>query len=124
MELDKLCEALSGVFYIATIEDDQPRVRPFDGAAIVDHKLYIGTNRHKNVFQQILKNPKIGIFEMEKGVARFTATATPVEDAEKNREIYDALQKEFTEDSVALELKNIKGFLQDTMGDKIELSIN
>ena len=61
---------------------------------------------------------------MEKGVARFIATAIPVEDAKKNREIYDALQKEFTEDSVALELKNIKGFLQDTMGDKIELSIN
>ena len=33
-----IVDALSGVYYLATTENDQPHVRPFDGAAIVDGK--------------------------------------------------------------------------------------
>ena len=41
------------VFYIATVEGNQPRVRPFDVAEIVDGKLYLTTGRKKDVYKQI-----------------------------------------------------------------------
>ncbi|MDR1538756.1 MAG: pyridoxamine 5'-phosphate oxidase family protein [Clostridiales bacterium] len=48
-------------FYIATIDGDQPRVRPFGASAVVDGKLYIVTNSQKSVAAQLKANPKIEI---------------------------------------------------------------
>ena len=39
-----------GVFYLATMDGDQPRVRPFGAACIFDGKLYITTSNKKEVF--------------------------------------------------------------------------
>jgi uncharacterized pyridoxamine 5'-phosphate oxidase family protein len=50
-----------GTYYIATVEGDQPRVRPFGTALIFENKLYIQTGKTKNVSKQIKKNPKIEI---------------------------------------------------------------
>ena len=47
------------VYYLATVEGDQPRVRPFGTAHIFDGKLYIQTGKSKNVSKQIQKNPKV-----------------------------------------------------------------
>ncbi len=117
-----IINALSGVYYLATTDKDQPHVRPFDGAAIVDGKFYIGTGKQKDVFKQIKQNPKVEIFGMETGVIRFTAEAYPVEDDEKNKEIYEALGKEYESNSVALELKKLKGTLTDSMGEKTDFT--
>ena len=119
MELLKIQNALQGVFYLATTDGDQPHVRPFDGAVVIDDKLYIATNNNKNVFKQIFKNPKIEIFEMENNTIRFTARAYPAE--EKSEEVYRALEKKITDTSIALELRNIKGYYRDTMGGELEL---
>ena len=51
----------SGVFYIATMDGDQPRVRPFGTAEIFDNHLYIQTGKKKDVFKQIEKNNKVEI---------------------------------------------------------------
>ena len=120
--LEKIANALSGVYYLATTEGDQPHVRPFDGAVVINDRLYIGTTKVKNVFNQIVKNPKIEIFSMESGTVRFTAEAYAVEDAEQNEEIYLALGKDYSENAVALELKNLHGTLIDSMGDRIEIA--
>ena len=120
--LEKIANALSGVYYLATTEGDQPHVRPFDGAVVINDKLYIGTTKVKNVFNQIVKNPKIEIFSMESGTVRFTAEAYVVEDAEQNEEIYLALGKDYSENAVALELKKLHGTLIDSMGDRIEIA--
>lgn len=48
-----------GVYYLATVEDDQPRVRPFGTAEIFEDKLYIQTGKKKEVSKQIQKNPKV-----------------------------------------------------------------
>ena len=120
--LEQIKNALAGVFYIATSEDNQPHVRPFDGAAIVDGKLYLGTDNTKKVYAQIVKNPKVEIFSMENGFTRFTAEAYPVEDAAKNKEIFSALGKDYVDNSAALELRNGQGILQDSMGDKKEFT--
>ena len=117
-----VANALSGVFYIATTDSDQPHVRPFDGAVIIDGHFYIGTDRQKDVFKQIEKNPKIEIFSMEQNLVRFTAEAFTVDDKKLNQEIYEALGKDFNDDSVALELKNAKGTFQDSMGEKTDFS--
>lgn len=51
----------SGTFYIATIDGDQPRVRPFGVVNIFEGKLYIQTGKSKNVSKQMQANPKVEI---------------------------------------------------------------
>ncbi len=54
----------SGVFYVATVDGDQPRVRPFGAIAKFENRLYIMTNNQKDVFRQIERNPKLEISAM------------------------------------------------------------
>jgi uncharacterized pyridoxamine 5'-phosphate oxidase family protein len=55
-----------GVFYLATTENDQPRVRPFGAVFEYEGKLYIVTNNTKSCFKQMLENPKVEISGMNK----------------------------------------------------------
>jgi uncharacterized pyridoxamine 5'-phosphate oxidase family protein len=48
-------------YYLATIENDQPRVRPFGTIDLFENKLYIQTGKIKNVSKQMAQNPKIEI---------------------------------------------------------------
>ncbi len=57
----------SQTFYLATNEGDQPRVRPFGAVAEFEGKLYFSTNNTKEVFKQLVANPKIEISAMNKG---------------------------------------------------------
>lgn len=67
----------AGVFYIATCEGDQPRVRPFGVTHIFEGKLYIHSGRGKKVSDQMLTNPKVEICAFHKGVTlRVAATVT------------------------------------------------
>ena len=50
-----------GTYYLATVEGDQPRVRPFGTAEIFEGKLYIQTGKVKNVYKQLLANPRAEI---------------------------------------------------------------
>ncbi|WP_062551802.1 pyridoxamine 5'-phosphate oxidase family protein [Peptoniphilus phoceensis] len=50
-----------GVFYLATIDNDQARVRPFGALAKFEDKLYLVTSKEKEVYKQIKKNPKVEI---------------------------------------------------------------
>lgn len=50
-----------GTYYLATVEGDQPRVRPFGTAEIFEGKLYIQTGKVKNVYKQLIANPKAEI---------------------------------------------------------------
>ncbi len=56
-----------GTFYLATNEDDQPRVRPFGAVCEFEGNLYISTSNKKAVFAQMKKNSKIEISGMNKG---------------------------------------------------------
>ena len=51
----------SGMFFIATIDGDKPRVRPFGVAEIYEDKLYIQTGKRKNVSKQIEINNNVEI---------------------------------------------------------------
>jgi len=56
-EFLKNCET----YYLATVEGDQPRVRPFGTVDIFEGKLYIQTGKIKNVSKQIQANPKVEV---------------------------------------------------------------
>ena len=45
-----------GVFYLATIDNDKPRVRPFGAINIFEDKLYFQTGKIKNVSKQMHQN--------------------------------------------------------------------
>ena len=67
--MERVCEFLksAGVYYLATAEGDQPRVRPFGTANILEGKLYIQTGKAKSVSKQLLANPKAEICAMKDG---------------------------------------------------------
>lgn len=51
-------------FYLATVEGDQPHVRPFGAVCEFEDKLYIVTNNQKDVYRQMMKNGKVEICGM------------------------------------------------------------
>lgn len=53
------------VFYVATVEGDQPRVRPFSSVTEIDGQLYLCTNNQKECYKQMMENPKVEITGME-----------------------------------------------------------
>ncbi|MDR0843296.1 MAG: pyridoxamine 5'-phosphate oxidase family protein [Acidobacteriota bacterium] len=50
-----------GVYWLATADGDQPRVRPFGTIDLFEDKLYIQTGKVKTVSKQLGKNPKVEI---------------------------------------------------------------
>ena len=51
----------AGVYYLATVEGDQPRVRPFGTINEFEGKLYIQTGKVKPTSKQLAANPKAEI---------------------------------------------------------------
>ena len=56
-----------GTYYLATVEGDQPRVRPFGTVDIYEGKLYIQTGKVKDVSKQIRQNPKVELCAFGEG---------------------------------------------------------
>ena len=54
-------------YYLATVEGDQPRVRPFGTALVYQGRLYIQTGKVKNVSKQLSLNPKAEICAFKDG---------------------------------------------------------
>ena len=69
----------AGVSFLATVDGDQPEVRPFGTAEIIDGKLYIQTGHVKSVAKQIAANPKVAICAYD-GKEWLRVNATLVED--------------------------------------------
>jgi len=68
----------SGVYYLATVEGDQPRVRPFGTIDMFEDKLYIQSGKIKPVSQQMHENPKVEICAFLNGTwLRLSATVVP-----------------------------------------------
>lgn len=56
-----------GAYFIATVDGDKPKVRPFGTALIFEDRLYIQTGKSKDVSKQMMKNPNVEICAMNKG---------------------------------------------------------
>ena len=57
----------AGTYFLATVDGDQPRVRPFGTIHMYDGRLYIQTGLSKDVAKQLLANPKAEICAFMKG---------------------------------------------------------
>ena len=68
-----------GTYYLATVEKDQPRVRPFGTINLFEGKLYIQTGKVKPVSKQMTANPKVELCAMN-GDTWLRVAATAVED--------------------------------------------
>jgi Uncharacterized conserved protein len=81
----------AGVYYLATVEGDQPRVRPFGTVNIFEGKLYIQTGKAKPVAQQMKENPKVEICAMKEGKwIRVAASAIEDDRVEARQAMLDA----------------------------------
>ena len=91
--MKRVCEFLknAGVYYLATVEGDQPRVRPFGTAHIFEDKLYVQTGKFKPTSKQLLANPKAEICAFKDG-AWIRVAGELVEDdrVEARRSMLDA----------------------------------
>ena len=56
-----------GVYYLATVDNNIPKVRPFGTAEIFDGHLYIQTGKKKEVYKQIEKNNNVEICGFNNG---------------------------------------------------------
>lgn len=70
----------AGTFYLATVEGDQPRVRPFGAAAEINGATYICLNNQKKAYQQMLANPKVEICGMIGQATWFRLYGTAIRD--------------------------------------------
>ena len=90
----------AGAYYLATVEGDQPRVRPFGTAHIYEGKLYIQTGKSKSVSKQIAANPKVELCAFKDGtwlrVAGELAEDDRIEAKQAMLSAYPSLQKMYS----------------------------
>lgn len=80
--MNRIVEELKAtkVFYVATVDGDQPRVRPFSSAAEINGQLYICTNNTKDVYRQLRANPKVEISGMGENGTWIRVTGRAIRD--------------------------------------------
>ena len=83
--MNKIVEELRQVkvFYIATIEGDQPRLRPFGSILEYEENAYICSGNFKDFYKQIKANPKVELCGMYPNFDWLRVAATLVEDNRK-----------------------------------------
>lgn len=78
------------VYYLATVEEDQPRVRPFGTAELFEGRVYIQTGKKKDVYHQLEKNPKAEICAFMNGEwLRVACTLVPDDRFEAKKYMLD-----------------------------------
>ena len=101
--MERVCKFLkdAGTYYLATVEGDQPRVRPFGTAHIFEGRLYIQTGKVKPVSKQLMTNPKAEICAFHKGtwlrVAGELVEDDRVEARKSMLDAYPSLRKMYDE---------------------------
>ena len=81
----------AGTYYLATVEGDQPRVRPFGTVDLFEDKIYIQTGLVKPVAKQMAANPKVEISAMAGGKwIRLAAEAVLDDRVEAQEHMLDA----------------------------------
>ena len=79
------------VYYLATVEGDQPRVRPFGTINEFEGKLYIQTGKVKPTSHQLAANPKAEICAFKDGEwIRIACELTPDDHFEAKKSMLDA----------------------------------
>ncbi len=99
-------------YYLATVDGDQPRVRPFGTVNVFEGKVYIQTGKVKAVSKQIHANPKFEICAFKAGdwlrVAGTLVEDDRVEARQAMLDAYPALQQMYSADDGNTEVFYIK----------------
>ena len=78
-----------GAYFLATVDGDEPKVRPFGTIEIFEGKLYIQTGKSKNVSKQIQKNGKVQLCAMDKsGTKWLRLSGTLVRDDRREPKVH------------------------------------
>ncbi|MDO4850731.1 MAG: pyridoxamine 5'-phosphate oxidase family protein [Actinomycetota bacterium] len=89
-------------YFLATIDGDQPRVRPFGTIHVFEDRLYIQTGKVKEVSKQIAANPKVEVCAMRDGewirVAGTLVEDDRVEARQSMLDAYPSLQAMYSAD--------------------------
>lgn len=103
----------AGTYYLATVEGGQPRVRPFGTAEIFEGKLYIQTGKVKNVYKQLLANPRAEICAFVDGEwLRIACELVPDDRVEAKKDMLDknpglrGMYSETDDNTIVLYLRN------------------
>ena len=118
--MDEIYELLkkAGTYFLATCEDNQPRVRPFGTVHIYDGRLYFQTGKVKAVSRQLHANPKVELCAMVDG-KWLRVEGTAVEDDDRAARVsmldaYPSLQEMYAPDDGYTEvwyLRNVTSVL-------------
>lgn len=88
---DFLTEA--GMFFMATVDGDQPKLRPLGAHLEMDGKVIFGVGDFKNVYRQMTANPKVEIVACKQDGhwLRYTGRAVFEEDPKYGEAILDMI---------------------------------
>jgi len=118
----------AGTYYLATVDGDQARVRPFGTIHIFEDKLYIQTGKTKDCSKQMAANPKVEICAMSGGEwirvsgtavddPRVEAKASMLEEYPNLKAMYDANDS----NTQVLYLKDAKAVISSFTAAPIEI---
>ena len=81
--MNEMVKALqqTGVFAVATVENGEPKVRPFGAVAEFEGKLYLCTGNQKAVYRQIKAHPQVQICGWNADATWVRLEGTLVEDS-------------------------------------------
>ena len=104
-----------GVYYLATVDNGNPRVRPFGTVEIFEDKLNIQTGKKKDVYKQILVNSNVEICAFKDGKwLRISCELIPDDRMEAKKDMLDknpnlrGMYNELDDNTIVLYLNNSK----------------
>lgn len=115
----------TGVYYLATIDGNKPRVRPFGTCEIFENKLYIQTGKSKDVYKQIEKNPNVELCAFKDGKwIRVSGKLVADDRREAKKDMLDknpelrGMYKEDDDNTIVLYLENAKAVISSFTEDE------
>lgn len=120
-----------GTFYLATLDGNYARVRPFGAVMEFEGKTYICTNSEKDVYRQMIRNPNIELSATAEDGRWIRITGQAVVDNRDEaklamfteypnlKEMYAGREKLYQ----VLYLKNVKAVIYSFTGEPETLSI-
>ena len=97
--LDFLAEAKT--FFLATVEGDQPRVRPFGFVMRYEGKLYLATNETKPSYKQLRENPKFELSAVNEKMEWIRLTGKAVFKADPDAKTHAFMVEPYLEEMYA-----------------------
>ena len=108
----------AGVYYLATVDNGKPRVRPFGTIEIFEDKLYIQTGKSKDVYKQILSNPNVELCAFKDGKwIRLSGELVTDDRVEAKKDMLDknpslrGMYNENDDNTIVLYFKNAKAVI-------------